>query len=127
MCIRDRNYTLHTRYLSITIFWSLILIDSIAMPIALYFGLWYGTSLSPNAVFSIVTAALGGVSIIEYVLRFWRLWKKGSTCRVIGARRAYLDYFHWNFSAAWFVVMVELIMYVFAPPSHLISSHSTIP
>ncbi|KAK5017210.1 hypothetical protein LTR60_001839, partial [Cryomyces antarcticus] len=47
------------------------------MPIALYFGLFYGTSLSHNAVFSISTAALGGVSIIEYFLRFWRLWKKG--------------------------------------------------
>ncbi|KAK5279673.1 hypothetical protein LTR16_007482, partial [Cryomyces antarcticus] len=70
------------------------------MPIALYFGLFYGTSLSHNAVFSISTAALGGVSIIEYFLRFWRLWKKGSTCRVVGAHRAYLDWFHWNFSFA---------------------------
>lgn len=104
------NYTLRTRKMSIFIFWSLILIDSIAMPIALYFGLWYGTSLSPNAVFSIVTAALGGVSILEYVVRFWRLWKKGSTCRVIGARRSYLDWFHWNFSFAWVVIMIELIV-----------------
>ena len=104
------NYTLWTRKWSIFIFWSLILIDSIAMPIALYFGLWYGTNLTPNTVFSIVTAALGGISILEYVLRFRRLWKKGSTCRVIGARRMYLDWFHWNFSAAWVVVMVELIV-----------------
>ena len=86
------------------------MIDSIAMPIGLYFGLWYGTNLSPNTVFSIVTAALGGVSILEYVLRFRRLWRKGITCRVIGARRAYLDWFHLNFSAAWFVIMVELIV-----------------
>ncbi len=104
------NYTLATRRRSIAIFWSLVLIDSIAMPIALYFGLWYGTNLTPNTVFSIVTAALGGVSILEYVVRFWRLWKHNSTCRVIGARRAYLDWFHWNFSAAWFIVMVELIV-----------------
>lgn len=104
------NYTLWTRKMSIAIFWSLILIDSIAMPIALYFGLWYGTDLTPNTVFSIVTAALGGVSILEYVVRFWRLWKHNSTCRVIGARRAYLDWFHWNFSFAWIVVMIELIV-----------------
>lgn len=106
------NYTLRTRKLSIFIFWSLIVIDSTAMPIGLYWGLWYGTDLTPNIVFSIVTAALGGVSIIEYVLRFWRLWKKGSTCRVIGARRAYLDWFHWNFSFAWIIIIIELIMYV---------------
>ncbi len=106
------NYTLWTRKFSIFWFWSLILFDSIAMPIVLYFCLWYLTDLSPNTVFSIVTAALGGASIIEYVLRFWRLWKKGSTCRCIGARRSYLDWFHWNFSFAWIVVMIELIVYV---------------
>jgi hypothetical protein len=104
------NYTLWTRKWPITWFWTLILIDSIAMPIVLYFCLWYLTDLSPNTVFSIVTAALGGASIIEYFLRFWRLWKQNSTCRVIGARRMYLDWFHWNFSFAWIIVMVELIV-----------------
>jgi hypothetical protein len=104
------DYTLRTRIRSIVFFWSLIIIDCIGVPVALYFGLWYGTSLSPNAVFSISTACLGGVSIFEYVLRFWRLFKKGSTCRVLGARRAYLDWFHWNFSCAWGFIMAELIV-----------------
>jgi hypothetical protein len=79
------------------------------MPIGMYFGLWYGTTLSPNAVFSISTALLGTVSIVEYFIRFHRLWKKGSTCRVIGAQRFYLDWFHWNLSVGWFFVMIELI------------------
>lgn len=104
------DYDLHTRKKSIAIFWGLILFDSIVMPLGLYFGLWYGTNLTPNTVFSIVTAALGGASIFEYCLRFWRLWKKGSTCRVIGGRRAYLDWFHWNFSLSWVIIMVELII-----------------
>ncbi|KAJ3946201.1 uncharacterized protein N0V96_004561 [Colletotrichum fioriniae] len=100
------------------------------MPIALYFGLWYGVGpgtntltekkekLSPNAVFSIVTAAVGGASIVEYFVRFWRLWRKGSTCRVIGAHRWYLDWFHWNFSFAWIIIMIELIV---NPPIRLLS------
>jgi len=104
------NYTLQTRKSSIAIFWTLILLDSIAIPIVLYFTLWYLTSLSPNAVFSVSTACLGGVSIIEYFLRFWRLFRKNSTCRVMGAHRWYLDWFHWNFSCAWFFIMVELIV-----------------
>jgi hypothetical protein len=116
------NYTLHTRYWSILFFWSLIIFDSVVCPVALYFGLWYGVGpgtntpterkqkLSPNAVFSIVTAAVGGASIVEYIVRFWRLWKKNSTCRVIGARRWYLDAFHWNFSLGWVIVMIELIV-----------------
>ncbi|KAF6832336.1 hypothetical protein CMUS01_06950 [Colletotrichum musicola] len=129
------NYTLRTRKMAIFHFWSLILFDSIAMPIALYFGLWYGVGpgtntptekrqkLTPNAVFSIVTAAVGGASIVEYFLRFWRLWRKGSTCRVMGAHRWYLDWFHWNFSFAWIIIMIELIVGTVPehPPIRLLS------
>lgn len=107
------NYSLAPRKWSIVFFWSLIVVDCIFMPVGLYFGLWYGLTrrqLSANAVFSIVTAALGGVSIMEYVLRLRRLMRKGSTCRPIGARRAYLDWFHWNFSLGWFIIMIELIV-----------------
>lgn len=88
------NYTLRSRKKSIFWFWSLIVLDCVCMPIALYFGLWYGTSLSHNAVFSISTGLLGTVSIVEYFIRFHRLWKKGSTCRVIGAKRFYVSYMH---------------------------------
>lgn len=95
----------------IIIFWSLVIADSVFMPIGLYFGLQYGTDLSDNTLFSIVTAALGGVSIIEYTLRCWRLWKKSSTCRVIGATsRWQFDFFHWVISGMWVVVMAELIV-----------------
>jgi len=104
------NYTLRTRKKSLLIFWSLIFLDCVCLPIVLYFALWYGTHLSHNAVFSISTGALGTVSIFEYMLRFRRLWRKGSNCRVIGARRYYLDFFHWNLSVGWTAVMVELIV-----------------
>lgn len=107
------NYNMWDRKWFIVFFWSMIVLDIIIQPIALYFGLWYGltrSQLSANAVFSIITAALGGVSIIEYIVRFRRLWRKGSTCRVIGARRMYLDWFHWNFSFGWVVIILELIM-----------------
>ncbi|KAK1970077.1 hypothetical protein LZ32DRAFT_627497 [Colletotrichum eremochloae] len=129
------NYTLRTRKKAIIAFWALIIFDSVVTPIALYFGLWYGVGpgtntpteerqkLSPNAVFSIVTAAVGGASIVEYFVRFWRLWRKGSTCRVIGAHRWYLDWFHWNFSFAWIIVMIELIVGTVPehPPIRLLS------
>jgi hypothetical protein len=104
------NYSLRTRKKSIAWFWTLIFVDCVCVPIVLYFALWYATSLSHNAVFSISTAALGSVSIFEYFTRFRRLWRKGSKCRVIGARRWYLDFFHWNLSVAWVAVMVELIV-----------------
>lgn len=43
------NYSLRTRKKSLAIFWFLIFLDCICMPLALYFGLWYGTHLSHNA------------------------------------------------------------------------------
>ncbi|KAF2644282.1 hypothetical protein P280DRAFT_488064 [Massarina eburnea CBS 473.64] len=106
------NYSLQPRKKSIFWFWFLIFLDCVCMPIGLYFGMWYGLTrdqLSANAVFSISTALLGTVSIVEYFIRFMRLWRKNSNCRVIGAQRHYLDWFHWNLSVGWFFVMIELI------------------
>lgn len=87
------KYSLRTRKKAIFWFWTLIILDCIFMPIGLYFGMWYGLTrdqLSANATFSISTALLGTVSIVEYFIRFHRLWKKDSKCRVIGAKRAYV-------------------------------------
>jgi hypothetical protein len=107
------KYSLRVRRKSIFWFWTLIFVDCILMPIGMYFGMWYGLTrdqLSANAVFSISTALLGTVSIVEYFIRFIRLWRKNSNCRVIGAQRHYLDWFHWNLSVGWFFVMIELIV-----------------
>lgn len=122
------GYTIRTRkrIWFIAIFWTIIVFDSVVMPIGLYFGLWYGVGpgnpdderLSANTVFSIVTAAIGGASILEYFVRFWRLYRKDSTCAVLGAHRWYLDWFHWWFSFGWIVVMIELIMYAFPHTLH---------
>jgi len=84
------EYSLRPRWKSILFFWTLVFLDVVCLPLVLYFALWYGTGLSHNAVFSISTGALGSVSIFEYFLRFYKLWKKGSKCRVIGARRYYV-------------------------------------
>lgn len=108
------NYTLHTRYKSITFFWTVVVFDSVIMPIGLYFGLWYTVHqdgrMSANTVFSIVTAAIGGISIFEYFVRSWALWKKNSTCRPTGAPRWYFDAFLWNYTLGWVIIMLELVM-----------------
>jgi hypothetical protein len=94
---------------------------------------WYVYSLGmtkmlTDKVFSISTGALGTVSIVEYQVRLWRLWKKNSNCRVIGARtRLYLDFFHWNMTIGWIVVMAELIGGTIPenPPIRLLSMPAT--
>jgi hypothetical protein len=91
------NYSLRPRKKAIFWFWTLIFLDCVCMPIGLYFGMWYGLTrdqLSANAVFSISTALLGTVSIVEYFIRFRRLWRKNSSCRVIGAQRHYVRLYH---------------------------------
>lgn len=110
------NYTLRTkkRIRALWFFWTMVIFDSVVMPIALYFGLWYTVykdgRMSANTVFSIVTAAIGGISIFEYFIRLWALWKKDSNCRPTGAGRYYFDWFLWHYTLGWIIVMLELVM-----------------
>ncbi|KAF4555250.1 Hypothetical protein D9617_2g052030 [Elsinoe fawcettii] len=106
------NYTIRTRprLIWMTAFTLLTILDSCIAPIALYFSLRYATDLPLNTVFSIVTGAIGGFSIFEYMLRSWRLWKSASCCRPVGANRWVFDFFHWVYTFAWLVCMVELVV-----------------
>ncbi|QIW99932.1 hypothetical protein AMS68_005450 [Peltaster fructicola] len=107
------NYDLWSRKWWIIFFWSFVIFDTIICPVGLYFGLWYGLyvegKMSANTVFTIVTAALGGAAIIDFVLRSYRLvWR--TEYRVIDAKgRWTLDFFHWSFLGGWGVILVLLI------------------
>ncbi|PGH35973.1 hypothetical protein GX50_01143 [[Emmonsia] crescens] len=103
-------YSLRDRKWSITLFWTLFVIDTLAQPLILYFTLWYLTDLSHNLVFTISTAALGGVAIAEYFYRFYTLYRKGSVTRPLNARRSWLDFFQINFTIVWLILAVELIV-----------------
>lgn len=41
-------YSLRDRKKSITIFWTIFVVDTLGQPLALYWGLWYATDLSHN-------------------------------------------------------------------------------
>lgn len=41
-------YSLRDRKKSITIFWTIFIIDTLGQPLALYWALWYATDLSHN-------------------------------------------------------------------------------
>ncbi|KAJ5947242.1 hypothetical protein N7466_000257 [Penicillium verhagenii] len=128
-------YSLHTRKKSIAFFWTIFVLDTLGQPVALYWGLWYGTNLSHNLgmffvalvfdfiadkickMFSIVTACLGGISVFEYFYRLHNLFKKGSCARPLNAPKSRLDFFHINFTIVWLILAVELIAYVGNNPS----------
>ncbi|KAJ5166010.1 hypothetical protein N7492_006306 [Penicillium capsulatum] len=103
-------YSLYTRKKSIAFFWILFVVDTLGQPIALYWGLWYGTDLSHNLVFSIVTACLGGISVVEYFYRLYNLFRKDSRARPLNARKSWLDFFHINFTIVWLILAVELVV-----------------
>ncbi|KAK1774249.1 hypothetical protein QBC45DRAFT_46053 [Copromyces sp. CBS 386.78] len=52
---------------------SLLVIESSILPIALFYGLWYGTNLRHGIVFAIITAFFGLVTGIEFGLRSLKL------------------------------------------------------
>lgn len=129
-------YSLRTRKRSIAFFWTLFVIDTLAQPLILYYALRYATNLSLNLVFSISTAALGGISVFEYFFRLYNLMRKGSRARPLNARKSWvsrqhvsekeqthreyeltyvcvrgqLDFFHINFTLVWLILAVELIV-----------------
>lgn len=84
-------YSLRQRKRSITFFWTLFVIDTLAQPLILYYALRYATSLSLNLVFSISTAALGGVSVFEYFYRLYNLVKSKSRARPLNARKSWVS------------------------------------
>ncbi|GFF33126.1 hypothetical protein IFM46972_03783 [Aspergillus udagawae] len=112
-------YSLRTRKKSITIFWTVFILDTLAQPLVLYWALWYATDLSHNIVFSIVTASLGGVSVFEYFYRLYHLIRKGSTSRPLNARKSWLDFFHINFTIVWLILAVELIVGTVQPEPYV--------
>ncbi|KAJ5782527.1 hypothetical protein N7457_004301 [Penicillium paradoxum] len=103
-------YSLHTRKKSIAFFWTIFVIDTLAQPLILYWCLWYLTDLSPNVVFSIVTASLGGVSVFEYFYRLYNLFRKNSRARPLNSRVSWLDFFQINFTILWLILAVELVV-----------------
>ncbi|EUC39640.1 hypothetical protein COCMIDRAFT_41869 [Bipolaris oryzae ATCC 44560] len=104
------EYSLRTRKLRIGIFWGFVFVDSVALPVLLFFILWYGTDLKHQTVFGIITALMGGTVILEYFQRFWRLWKKNSTCQVLGASRYSCDFFQWNLTFILAAIIALLIV-----------------
>lgn len=98
------EYDLASKKWRILIFWTLVIMDSFAIPIILYFVLNYSTTLNKKqgifarsrrienseliySVYYIISFTLFGTLMLEYAQRAWRLWVKTSTCRVVNTKR----------------------------------------
>ncbi|CAI6338585.1 unnamed protein product [Periconia digitata] len=110
------NYSLYGRRSRIARFALYVFIDSLVLPVGLYFLLWYGFGpgnplyhpLSASTALTIVTAVIGGTSIWELLLRAWKLAKRDSDCRPVGSSWWHFDWFEWWFAFTWILIITEV-------------------
>ncbi|KAK3938564.1 hypothetical protein QBC46DRAFT_265106 [Diplogelasinospora grovesii] len=83
--------------------------ESSILPIGLYYGLWYGTTLRHGIVFAIITSFFGLVTGIEFALRSWKLIMPADTYRPIGGKRWHFDFTHMTLSSGYTIMTGILI------------------
>lgn len=87
----------------------LLVTESSLLPIALFYGLWYGTTLRHGILFAIITAFYGLVTGIEFGLRSLRLIMKADTYRPLGGGRWAFDFTHHTLAFGYFYMTAILI------------------
>lgn len=74
----------------------LMWIDACVLPIALYYGLWYGGNVQGWIIFAVVTTIWGGPTYLEFAVRTFKLMKKERFYRPLGTNyRWCFDYLTW--------------------------------
>lgn len=66
------------------IFAFLVFVDACAIPIALYYGMWYAGHVEGYIIFAVVTTIWGGPTYLEFAIRTLRLIKKERFYRPLG-------------------------------------------
>ncbi|KAK3693159.1 hypothetical protein B0T22DRAFT_496056 [Podospora appendiculata] len=105
------NYNLWDYKTKLFIISGLLIIESSLLPIALFYGLWFNTTLRHGIVFAIITAFFGLVTGIEFGLRTLKLTLPAAAYRPLGAghRRWALDFTHATLSCGYTVMTGILI------------------
>ncbi|KAK4135135.1 hypothetical protein BT67DRAFT_364950, partial [Trichocladium antarcticum] len=93
--------------LAIVVF--LLVLESSLLPIALFYGLWFGTTLRHGIIFAIITAFFGLVTGAEFGLRCLKLILGNDKYRPQGGTRWSFDFTHWTLSFGYTVMTGILI------------------
>ncbi|KAF4632188.1 hypothetical protein G7Y89_g5935 [Cudoniella acicularis] len=102
-------YSLHSRYASIAIAWTIIITPPIFINLGLLYGLWYGKpEMDRIAVLTIPTAVLGIFTVIALVERIWKLVQLSPEFRPLKSPRYALDIFQWGYFAA--LIMISALI-----------------
>ncbi|KAF2803389.1 uncharacterized protein BDZ99DRAFT_482228 [Mytilinidion resinicola] len=94
-------YSLHSRYASIAIAWTVIIIPPVFINLGLFYGLWYGKpEIDRLHVLTLPTAVLGIFTAIAIVDRVWKLTRSSPEYRPLNSPRHALDIFQWGYFLA---------------------------
>lgn len=116
-------YNIRDHKLNIIIIWTLLVLDSAILPLALFYPLYYATSLREGIIFAITTSVFGLISGLEWAYRSWQLlsrddvrplgvdgyregkfwWRKSSN----GQRWWGFDFFHWSYTIGYTIAIVS--------------------
>ncbi|KAK4443454.1 hypothetical protein QBC34DRAFT_210713 [Podospora aff. communis PSN243] len=104
------NYNLWNYRKKLFIVTTLLAVESSIVPIALYYGLVFGTTLRQGIAFAIITSFFGIVSGLEFGLRSLKLIMKKDTYRPLGAKgRWKFDFTHMSLSFGYTIITALLI------------------
>ncbi|TVY32238.1 hypothetical protein LSUB1_G007724 [Lachnellula subtilissima] len=94
-------YSLHSRYRSIALAWTIITIPPIFINLGLFYGLWYGSPhMDRIAVLTIPTAVLGLFTALAILERIYKLTQTPPAFRPLASPRWALDVFQWGYFAS---------------------------
>ncbi|KAI1331450.1 hypothetical protein F5Y16DRAFT_359989 [Xylariaceae sp. FL0255] len=87
----------------------LLIFEGSLLPIALFYPLWYATSLSHGILFAIITSFFGIISGLEFTHRSWRLVHKNDKYRPLDGSRWKFDFTHATLSFSYTILTGILI------------------
>ncbi|KAL7276068.1 hypothetical protein RUND412_000947 [Rhizina undulata] len=108
-------YTLRTRKLSIAIIWTIILSDSLFLPLILFFILKYVKHMGDANILVLSNAAFGFVSVIQWFYRLFQLLRPSPKYRPLGVGRWAVDWYQIQFTISFLVITVLVVLTVGTP------------
>jgi hypothetical protein len=107
-------YSLRSRKISIAIVWTIILLDSVVLPLGLFFILKYGVGWDDIKNLAISNGVFGFFAFIQYAFRLYRLLRTSPEYRPLGSGRWALDFYQYQFTIG-FVGVTLLLSFTTGP------------
>ncbi|KAI0204827.1 hypothetical protein F4808DRAFT_311901 [Astrocystis sublimbata] len=103
------EYNLMDHWKKLFLVGGLLILEGSALPIILFYPLWYKTNLRHGILFAIITSFFGLISGLEFAHRSWRLIHKNDKYRPLDGTRWKFDFTHHTLSICYTIMTGILI------------------